>query len=88
MEHQLAAERAREATDTAGQRFTLDGRSTLAAVALSEWDIAYNLASERARMAELTVAALRDRIRDLEERVHFWKTEARSKRVRSRSPHK
>ena len=48
-----------------------------------QWEAAYDLAVERARKAEQTAAELRDRVQELEERVHFWKMEARR---RSRSP--
>ena len=49
------------------------------------WEAAYELAAERARKAEQTAAELRDRVQELEERVHYWKMEARRKE-RSRSP--
>ena len=52
------------------------------------WESAYERAAERARKAEQTAAELRDRIQELEERVQYWKMEARSNRVRSRSPHR
>ena len=52
------------------------------------WEYAYERAAERARKAEQTAAELRDRIQELEERVQYWKMEARSNRVRTRSPHR
>ena len=48
-----------------------------------QWEAAYDLAVERARKAEEKNRELRDRVQELEERVHFWKMEARR---RSRSP--
>ena len=48
-----------------------------------QWEAAYDLAVERARKAEDKNRELRDRVQELEERVHFWKMEARR---RSRSP--
>ena len=53
-----------------------------------KWGALYELAAERAWKAEKMVEELRDRNKELEERVQFWKTEARSNRVRSRSPHR
>ena len=47
------------------------------------WEAAYELAAERAHKAEQTAAELRDRVQELEERVHYWKMEARRKRSRS-----
>ena len=47
------------------------------------WEAAYDLAVERARKAEEKNRELRDRVQELEERVHYWRMEARR---RSRSP--
>ena len=87
-EDDLAAEQARKATEKAALRFTLNAASTLAGMALEEWETAYKLAAERARKDEQRNEELRDRIQELEERLEFWKREVRSNQVRSRSPHR